>query len=186
MFIELTEILRCPRSHEHSYMICVPITMDGRRVVRGAISCPVCQSDFPILEGVTYFSPPAPPPEAAGVLTGEAARAFLGLEGAGGYVVLIGSAARLASELGDAHVVAVNPPAGARAPSMLRVDGMIPLKQPSVRGIIVGPEAVVDPWLREAASVVLPGLRVVLERENIEIPGMTVLASGAGVTVLQR
>lgn len=167
-------------------MICVPIAMDRRRVVRGAISCPVCQSDFPIIDGVTYFSPPAPPAEASGVLTGEAARAFLGLEGAGGYVLLIGSAARLAAELGDAHVVAVNPPAGVSAPSNLRVDGMIPLRQPSVRGVIVGAEAAREPWLSEAAAVVLPGLRVVVEREGIEMTGMSVLATGAGVTVLQR
>ena len=55
MFIELTEILRCPNDHPESYVVATPIVMDGRRIVRGVVGCPECQAEFPILDGVVYF-----------------------------------------------------------------------------------------------------------------------------------
>ena len=58
MFIELTEILRCPADHEESYVVCVPTLMEGRRVVRGGIGCPVCHAEYPIVDGVAHFEAP--------------------------------------------------------------------------------------------------------------------------------
>jgi hypothetical protein len=55
VFIELTEILRCPNDHLESYMVAAPMTMDGRRIVRGVVGCPECQAEFPIVDGVVYF-----------------------------------------------------------------------------------------------------------------------------------
>jgi uncharacterized protein YbaR (Trm112 family) len=55
LFIELTEILRCPRGHAESYLVAAPIAMDGRRIVRGVIGCPECHAEFPIVDGVGYF-----------------------------------------------------------------------------------------------------------------------------------
>jgi len=55
LFIELTEILRCPRDHAESYVVAAPIAMDGRRIVRGVIGCPECKAEFPIVDGVAYF-----------------------------------------------------------------------------------------------------------------------------------
>lgn len=55
MFIELTEMLRCPRDHAESYVVAAPIVMDGRRIVRGVVGCPECKAEFPIVDGVVYF-----------------------------------------------------------------------------------------------------------------------------------
>lgn len=193
MFIELTEILRCPRPHDASYMICVPITMAGRQVIRGGVSCPVCQSDFPILGGVVYFTQPRDAVVGATQLTVDAAATFLGIDGPGGYVLLVGSAGLLALDLSErltgSHFVLINPPMGvspADRVSILRTDAVIPLKQPSVRGALVGQEAAAEPWLTEAAAVVLPGLRIVVEREDAGVAGVIELARGAGVFVGER
>jgi len=190
MFIELTEILRCPRDHEQSYMICVPMEMNGRDVVRGGISCPVCQTDFPIIDSVALFAPPGGGAGDSGTLTAEAAHAFSGIDGPGGYVALLGSAARLAGELFErmpgVQLIAVNPPPGiGPGPrlSILRVREAIPLKRPSIRAAIVGADAL--DLSDEAASVVLPGLRVVVESESATLPGGTELARGAGVSVFE-
>lgn len=197
MFIELTEILRCPRAHDQSYMICAPVTMNGRNIVRGGVSCPACGADYPILGGVAYFSPPTilPPalPEPSTTLSADGARTFLGLDGPGGYVLLVGAAGRLARGLAQAQpgvmFVALNPPADVMPDervSVLRSAAAVPLKQPSVRGAIVGSDHALEPWLAEASAVVLPGLRVVVERQDAQMAGVDELARGAGVFVGQR
>jgi hypothetical protein len=190
MFIELTEILRCPRDHEPSYMICVPMEMNGRDVVRGGVSCPVCSADFPIINSVVLFAQPRRSGAVAGALTAEAAVAFSGIGGPGGYLALVGSAARLAGELLElmpgVQLVLVNPPPGAASGprlSVLSVAAAIPLKQPSIRAAIVGADAL--DLVDEAASVVLPGLRLVVESELAGVPGGELLARGAGVSVFE-
>lgn len=56
MFLEVTEILRCPRAHDESFVVCVAYAMDGRQVARGVIGCPVCEEEFPIRDGVLDFT----------------------------------------------------------------------------------------------------------------------------------
>jgi len=143
VFLEVTEILRCPRAHDESFVVCVAYAMDGRQVARGVIGCPVCQAEFPITDGVARFDAPAagegaapgqaaartdePQPglpgagpqrrSAAAPLTPEAAATFLALEGRGGFVLLAGGAARLARDLAalvpGVHLLCVNAPPGA-------------------------------------------------------------------------
>lgn len=190
MFIELTEILRCPRDHQQSYMICVPMEMRGRDVVRGGLSCPVCRTDFPIVDSVAWFAGGERPGAQPGPLTAEAAQAFSGIDGPGGYVAFVGSAARLAAPLEQAmpgvQFVAVNPPPevapGPRL-SILIVGTSIPLRKPSIRAAFVGPESL--DLVNEAAGCVLPGLRVVIESDAAALPGGTELARGAGVSVVE-
>ena len=194
MFIELTEILRCPNGHPESYMVAAPMTMDGRRIVRGAVGCPECKAEYPILDGVVYFgagesaAPPrvAPAPE----YDVTALAAFLHLTGPGGYAVLVGAAARFAPALAAAvpgvHFVAVNPPPGV-APSamvsLLRDPRGIPLRSAAVRGVALGGDAASPPWLGEAVRVLLPGLRLVIEADGSAPEGITELARGGGVLV---
>ena len=196
MFIELTEALRCPREHEESYVVCIPVLMDGRRVVRGVLGCPVCQAEYLITDGVVRFD--AAPPELsaeapASSLTAEAVQAFIDLRGPGGYVLLVGSAGRLGSALADAlervHVVGVNPPADA-APtagfSILRSAEGLPIKRRSMRAVVVGHDAAKSAWLDAALDTVLPGLRAVIEDESVHPAGFEELARGAGVVVGER
>ena len=42
MHIELTDHLRCPMSHDESFVVLLPDAMDGRLVTAGHLGCPVC------------------------------------------------------------------------------------------------------------------------------------------------
>src|SRR5258707_12843155 len=100
MFIELTEILRCPRDHEESYVICGPVTMEGRDAVRGGIVCPACRAEYPIVDRVAFFGPTDEPVRGASAaapsaLTAEAVLAFLDLAADAGSPVTGGDGGRL-------------------------------------------------------------------------------------------
>lgn len=193
MFIELTDMLRCPRDHEESYLVLVPERMDARRVVTGLLGCPVCQAEYPVREGVADFGG-APPSSAGGAVADAAAlQAFLGLDGRGGYVVLAGSAAAAAHELAAAeagvHVVAVNPPAGVPSGvmvSVLRAPDRLPFKTRHARGVVLGDDCSSAAWTAEGARVLLPGLRLVV-LADVPVPaGVTELARSAGAVVGER
>jgi len=199
VFIELTEILRCPHDHPESYLVAAPIAMDGRRIVRGVVGCPECRAEFPIIEGVAYFGPPArggaarsrdaggPGYDAAALL------AFLGLDGPGGYAALVGRTAGLGPQIAalapGVHLVAVNPPAGV-APqaslSVLECPGGLPFKSAHLRAVALGADHAGGGWVTEAARVLLPGLRLVVEDEGAAPEGVAELARGAGMYVGTR
>jgi len=198
VFIELTEILKCPHDHETSYVICGPVTMDGRDVVRGGLVCPVCKAEFPILDRVAWFAPPgndgrtASPPRTS-PLTAEAAVAFLGLEGPGGYALTVGDAGRLGPELGVAlpriGVVGVNPPddvVPSATFSVLRSARGFPIRPRSVRAVVIGAGGAANPWLAAGIDALLPGLRVVVEGDAPLPGGIVELARGAGVVVGEK
>ena len=56
MLLELTEVLRCPRDHEESFVVCVSYAAEGRHVVRGVVGCPQCHAEFPIRDGILDLS----------------------------------------------------------------------------------------------------------------------------------
>jgi uncharacterized protein YbaR (Trm112 family) len=210
LFIELTEILRCPNDHAESYVVAAPIAMDGRRIVRGVIGCPECKAEFPIVDGVAYFveagggqrggaggrqhrGEHSGGPAARAPLPGYDAAAlvaFLNLDGPGGYAALVGTAARCGPEvaglLPGVHIVAVNPPAGV-APlpslSLLVSPRGLPFKSATLRAVALGADCAAIPWLADAARVLLPGLRLVIEDERASPEGVSELARGAGMFV---
>jgi uncharacterized protein YbaR (Trm112 family) len=192
MFIELTDILRCPEPHDEQFVVLIPDEMAGRSVRSGRLGCPVCQREYLIRDGIALFAAvegPAGDP----VIEPEALAAFLGLSGPGGYVGMVGGSSVLGLRLVDAipavHFVAINPPADSgEAPmlSLLRA-GSIPVKSRSLRGIVLlAPFASDSVWRKEAARVVLPGLRVVGQGNPPAEPGLEVLASAGGWWVAQR
>jgi len=197
MFIELTDHLRCPQDHEESFLVLVPDEMRGRQVLRGRLGCPVCQAEFPIVDGIAEFGgergarPPQPVP--GGGPDPAAILAFLGIEGPGGYVALLGDAARFAGPLMDllpgVHFVAVNPP-GDSAPSerlsILRA-ARLPLKRRALRGVVVGrPEAEDPAWCREAFEALLPGLRAAGTGAVPDAVGFELLGQAGGWWVGRR
>lgn len=197
MFIELTEILRCPRDHEESYVICGPVTMEGRDVVRGGIVCPACRAEYPIVDRVAFFGPPDEPVKGAAAaapsaLTAEAVLAFLDLQGDGGFVVLVGAAGRLGPALGAAlprvGVVGVNPPATAPSDvfSVIVSPRALPVRARSVRAVVLGADVAAGPWLESSVAALLPGLRIVIEDESASPTGITPLAVGGGVLVGEK
>jgi hypothetical protein len=181
-------------------MPCVvaPDEMDGRRVVSGTIGCPVCEVEHAIVEGVVNFGedPLLGTGSRSDDLTVEETpdagrvQALLNLGSSGGYVVLVGSCTRLAEELAAStshvHFVGVNPPPGLRATeslSLLRSPNVIPLKDNSVRGVLMGREYVRNRWMDEAGRVSAEGGRLVAVIEQISAAGVLQLAVGEGMWV---
>ena len=208
MHIELTEMLRCPERHEEGFLVLSTGEMLGRMVRSGMLGCPVCGKEYPIVRGVAHFSGGGMR-DAGSVASGEPThlasrishpadvqtlQALLDLSGPGGYVLLLGSAARhavgLAGLMGGIHFVAVNAPDDVEelpVLSLLACETMIPLRQKVGRAAVVGPDRLGPEWLAEARRVLLPGRRLVIESERVAAPaGLTQLALGHGLFVGER
>lgn len=191
-------MLRCPEPHEESFCVVAPDAMVGRSVWRGVVGCPVCRKEFPIRDGVAEFGPipPARLPDSASSALPEAevVAALLGLGGPGGYLVLLGSAVRLVPELGQwlggVHFVGINAPPDAARPGMLSLltcERKIPLRASMARGVVIGPDFAVEPWIGEAVRVVLEGLRVVVIGGELgQVEGLVQLAAGRGMWVGEK
>ena len=200
MHIELTEMLRCPERHEEGFLVMSTGEMLGRMVRSGMLGCPVCGKEYPIVRGVAHFSEKGK--GAAGNVQDDRAtipdaatlQALLDLSGPGGYVLLLGSAARhavgLAGLMGGIHFVGVNAPDDVEelpVLSLLACEAMIPLRQTVARAAVVGRDCLGAKWLAEARRVLLPGRRLVIESESVtEPPGLTQLALGHGLFVGER
>jgi uncharacterized protein YbaR (Trm112 family) len=197
LFIELSEFLRCPEPHAASYCVVAPDEMVGRTITRGLVGCPTCRREYPIADGVVRFGDagPAGPEGAAGAALPdpEVVQALLGLGGPGGFVVLAGTATRLAGGLaermGGVHFVGVDaPPDVGVSPtlSLLTHPEQIPLRAAMARGVMLGAEYATPPWIAEATRVLLDGLRLVVAREDVVAPGLERLAAGRGLWVGQK
>jgi uncharacterized protein YbaR (Trm112 family) len=189
MFIELTDHLRCPVDHPESFLVLLPDRLEGRSVRAGQLGCPVCGRTYELTDGALDVGG-APPAARATVLTPEAITAFAGLNGPGGYLVLVGAPAGEWNEVAELNrgvgLVAVNPNAEVEDRGFLSVlrGGMIPLKSRSMRGVVLGAPFGGDPhWVREAARVVLPGLRVVGEGADPSPELIELMASADGLWV---
>jgi len=207
--IELTEMLRCPEAHDEAFLVMSTGEMLGRMVRSGILGCPICRREFPIIKGIVDFSGNVKRETGnAGATQGtfpvsrfpfpdvdpESLQALLDLSGPGGYVVLVGAAARhavgLAGLMGGIHFIGINAPVDVEelpVLSLLVCPGMIPLRQTIARGVVVGSDRLGSDWLAEARRVVLPGRRVVIEGEDMPVPvGLTRLAAGEGLFVGER
>ncbi len=204
MHIELTEMLRCPEPHREDAMVLSTGEMVGRMVRYGVIGCSVCRKEFLITNGIVDFTgqgtgeggrvrsgstpPPSPVPAPADL------QALLELSGPGGFVVLVGDAARhavgLAGLMAGIHFVGVNPPPDvAELPvlSLLRTGSVIPLRQSIARGVVVGADLATSPWLVEAHRILLRGRRLVALHEKPELPiGLQQLAAAKGLWVGEK
>src|SRR6184192_1624857 len=144
-------MLRCPESHGEAFLVMSTGEMLGRMVRSGILGCPICRREFPIVKGIVDFSgkgkgetgnvgdtqptfPVSRFPFPA--VDPQTLQALLDLGGPGGYVVLVGSAARhavgLAGLMGGIHFIGINaPPDLEELPvlSLLVCRGMIPLRR---------------------------------------------------------
>jgi uncharacterized protein YbaR (Trm112 family) len=196
MHIELTEMLRCPEPHRQEHLVLSTAEMLARSVRSGTIGCPVCRREFRIARGVADFGgsgEPAPAAAAAPGLDPQVLQALLDLSGPGGLVVLVGraagAAAGLAAQMGGIHFVGVNAPAEVEelpALSLVVAPARIPLRDASVRGVVVGADAARAPWIDEATRVLLRGRRLVIQAERAEPAGVTRRAVGDGLWVGEK
>lgn len=205
MHIELTEMLRCPEDHREEFLVLSTSEMNGRMINLGVVGCPVCQREFEIIDGIVDFtevitgerqrrSVRRTPVQPTTPVDAQSLQALLDLGGPGGYVVLVGSAARhadsLASLMGGIHFVGINAPEGIEELpilSLLQSDRVIPLRGAMARGAVVGKEVARTPWVGEAARVLLRGRRLVIESEEPKLPdSVKQLAVGQGLRVGEK
>lgn len=190
MFIELTDHLRCPADHDEQFLVLLPDRIEERSVRAGRLGCPVCGRTFALEDGVLDVGGAPEGPASPTALTPEAVVALAGLGGPGGWLALVGSPGDawrdLAERMKGIGLVAVNPGRGTEDEpgiSVLR-GGRLPLKSHSMRGVVLGaPYGSEDAWVREAARVVLPGLRVVGEGSAPEPDLVDLMAEAGGVWV---
>src|SRR5688572_21529781 len=101
--------------------------MDGRHIIEGTLGCPICRREFPVRDGIGWFteasqSIPGRLTQAADAADDERvtrAAALLGLTDGGGIVCLDASWADCAealAELGPAHIVLLNARPGDSSP----------------------------------------------------------------------
>jgi hypothetical protein len=195
--IELTEMLRCPEPHAEGYVVLSTGEMLGRMVRSGIAGCSICHREYVIKDGVVNFGAgpePSATPYPAPRTDPATLQAVLDLSGPGGYVVLLGTAARhatgLAALMGGVHFIGVNAPTDVEelpVLSLVRAAAAIPLRQTIARGVVVGADVARAPWLVEARRVLLPGRRWVVESEAVELPeGISKLAAGQGLSVGEK
>src|SRR6266480_256221 len=202
-------MLRCPEPHGEAFLVMSTGEMLGRMVRSGILGCPICRREFPVVKGIVDFSgkgkgetgnvgdtqptfPVSRFPFPA--VDPETLQALLDLSGPGGYVVLVGSAARhavgLAALMGGIHFIGINAPADVEelpVLSLLACETVIPLRRAMARAVVVGPERASPPGLNEALRVLLPGRRLVIEDELASAPaGLKQLAVGQGLWVGER
>jgi hypothetical protein len=190
MFIELTDHLRCPADHAESYLVLLPDELRERSVRVGRLGCPVCGRTYTLTQGVLDLGGGEISLPETTLLTAEALTALVGLSGPGGYLVLVGRPAadwpEVARRNRGVGLVAVNPPSDVvdePGISVLR-SAAIPLKSRSMRGVVLGSPFGGDPhWVREAARVVLPGLRVAGEGPVPDPGALELMASAGGAWV---
>jgi uncharacterized protein YbaR (Trm112 family) len=205
MHIELTEMLRCTEDHREEYLVLSTSEMNGRMINLGVVGCPVCHREFEIIDGIVDFtevitgerqqrSVRRTPVQPTTPVDAQSLQALLDLSGSGGYVVLVGSAARhadsLASLMGGIHFVGINAPADIEelpVLSLLQTDQVIPLRGGMARGVVIGAELSRTPWVGEAARVLLHGRRLVVESEQPALPeSVKQLAVGQGLWVGEK
>src|SRR2546429_6121134 len=171
-------MLRCPEPHEEGFLVLSTGEMLGRMVRSGILGCPKCGREYPIVKGVVRFSGGGMR-DARGVDSGAAThpasrishpvepqtlQALLDLSGPGGYVVLLGVAARravgLAGLMGGIHFVGVSAPDDMEEVavlSLLACETMIPLRQTVARAVVVEADRVGAEWLGQDGRVLIPG-----------------------------
>ena len=58
VFVPLVDILRCTRPHADTWLVASIDRADGRYIVDGTLGCPTCLAEYPIRNGIAFFSAP--------------------------------------------------------------------------------------------------------------------------------
>ncbi|HET9002790.1 MAG TPA: hypothetical protein VFN39_02210 [Gemmatimonadaceae bacterium] len=177
MHSELVDTLRCLSVHEESWLVAAADETEGRHIMRGLLGCPVCHARYPIAHGIADFSGGARVPVALDDGDGSSGEdaairlaAMLDLTDSSGYVILVGSWARLGAALREVvpvMVLAVNPhPDAAIGDGVSGVTTLdrIPVAASSARAIAYDAPGPIDEQpldLGAALGAVRPGGRIV-------------------------
>jgi uncharacterized protein YbaR (Trm112 family) len=199
VLIELIDDLRCPRSHEETWLVASAERTEGRDITHGTLGCPICHAEYPIRDGVAWFDQPlrgasATLAERAGGEPEEAMRlaAFLDLSEPQGFALLAGDWARVASRIRDVvppHLILLNPSPFVSADngiSVLAIQRGIPLAAGSCRGVALDAAHAGEAHLEAAVRVLRPRGRLVAPA-TVPVPsGLTELARDTQLWVAER
>jgi len=176
VYIELIDLLRCPRVHEESWLVAAFNKMDGRFVIEGKLGCPVCSASFPIAgavadlrdsQGALGVDPgrlPDEDPEAAALRVA----AMLGLTRAGSVAVLSrlpGTIPGRVAEMASVRVVATN----SMSPGVIEQENVasirsgnrLPFASGSIDAVMLGTRASNED-VEEAVRILKTGGRLVV------------------------
>lgn len=173
MFIELVDLLRCPRPHELAWLVLASYRTADRDVVDGALGCSVCGARYPIERGVADLRGDeagvgAPAAAASDEETAVRAAALLGLAEPGGVAVLTGTWSAAAPDVARlverVHILAIDAGealASGSGVSPVRAGARLPLRPTVVRGIALDAAHADAAMLASAVAALQPGGRLV-------------------------
>jgi uncharacterized protein YbaR (Trm112 family) len=164
--IEFIDLLRCPNSHEETWLVAAFNRMDGRDVREAKLGCPVCNGEYFIRDGVVHFGDGV---TGARPASGDPAHiaAFLNLTSPGKTILLAGAyavhAAAIAT-IAEARVVSLNAghPIQLDQVAEIRSSDRIPLPANSLDGIALDEAHANAAILSEAVRVLRPGGRLLV------------------------
>ena len=203
MFIELVDALRCPRTHEESWLVLAASRIEARHIQEGTLGCPVCRAEYPIRDGIVDLrleqtsaeaAPPGPAADATHLtdrVPADHLAAMLGLGDALGFAVLVGAWGRHAAALlalGQMPpLLLVDPPPGVvMVPGLsgLRADARLPLALGAARAIAVDDDGAIR--LESAVQTARAGGRVVAPAHAVVPDGVRELVRDGHVWVGER
>jgi uncharacterized protein YbaR (Trm112 family) len=204
MYLVLTDVLTCPRCGPEQGLIVLTDRMEGRRILEGALGCPICESKYPIHGGLadlrTMDQAPGPEPEKPGSES-DAMRyaALLGIEQGPAIVVMLGvtneAATEVAAIVRGLEIVTVASEAvdgvEQSGVSRLLAHGALPLRGSSVRAALIE-TGVFEGIARDVVRVLAIGGRLVFPagqpwfEELVEGGVLRVLAQDASHVVTVR
>ena len=195
MYLVLTDVLTCPRCGPEQGLIVLTDRMEGRRILEGALGCPICESKYPIRGGLADLrrTDQAPAPDSGVRGSGfDAMRsaALLGIAQGPAIVVMLGvtndAAAEVAAIVPGLEIVTVAGDAadGVEQPGVSRLltNAALPLRGSSVRAALIE-TAVFEEIARDVVRVLAIGGRLVFPAGQ---PRFEELVEGGVLRVLAR
>jgi uncharacterized protein YbaR (Trm112 family) len=177
LYIELIDLLRCPREHEESWLVAAFHKMQDRFVIEGRLGCPVCSASYPVTGGVADLRDgqtglPFPSQTVAAIDFEEKAMraaAMLGLVKPGSVAVLVGMNGDIAgnvSHISSTKVISLNPTSGQSVErenvAAVMFGSRFPLATASVDGVMLE-RGSPEPAVVESLRVLRTGGRLVAD-----------------------
>ena len=202
MYLVLTDVLTCPRCGPNQGLIVLTDRMEGRRILAGALGCPICESKYPIRSGLADLrtTDQTNAPETPGSrLNGMRGAALLGVTQGPAIAVMLGvtneSAAEVAAIVPGLEIVTVARAAAEGAEqsgvSRLLAHPELPMRGGSVRAALIE-TGVFEQTARDVVRVLAIGGRLVFPagqpwfEELAELGTLRVLARDASHVVTVR
>jgi uncharacterized protein YbaR (Trm112 family) len=173
MYIELIDLLRCPREHADSWLVAAFNRIEERFVIEGKLGCPICSATYQIADGLVDLreggevSVVGQKRDSTGATEDAAIRsaALLDLTKPDSLVVLAGSSSTLSHQLNniaDARVIALNPTSRVQETERVAVvltDIRLPVAPGSVDGILLDERSAA--FAQDAARILRQGGRLI-------------------------